>query len=125
MSVPPIEVAGFATSASFDAQTVRVTMTGTADVRAVDSLERFMPELHTQTLLAKANQVVVDLLALEFMNSSCFKSLVAWIAQLREIDPAQRYHVTFLSSTAQRWQRRSLHALSSFAPELVTVETPT
>src|SRR5215813_7697492 len=107
-ALPPIEVVGFATSASFEAQTVRVTMTGTADIRAVDSLERFMPELHTQTLLAKASEVVVDLVALEFMNSSCFKSLVAWIAQLREVEPDQRYRVTILSSTAQRWQRRSL-----------------
>jgi hypothetical protein len=121
--ITPIAVDGFATSASVDGETVRVTMTGTADVRGVDQLERFMPEVHAAALGAKAKEVVVDLLDLEFMNSSCFKSLVAWIAQLREIDPAQQYRVKLLSNSAQRWQRRSLHALSSFAPELVAVET--
>jgi hypothetical protein len=121
--IPPIAVEGFATSASVDGQTVRVTMTGTADVRGIEHLERFMPQLHEAAVGAKATEVVVDLLALEFMNSSCFKSLVAWIAQLREIEPGQQYRVKLLSSSAQRWQRRSLHALSSFAPELVAVET--
>jgi len=121
--IPPIAVDGFATSASVDGQTVRVTMTGTADVRGIEHLERFMPQLHDAALGAKAKEVVVDLLALEFMNSSCFKSLVAWIAQLRDVEPAQQYRVKLLSSSAQRWQRRSLHALSSFAPELVAVET--
>jgi hypothetical protein len=121
--IPPIAVDGFATSASVDGETIRVTMTGTADVRGVEHLERFMPLLHEAALGAQAKEVVVDLLALEFMNSSCFKSLVAWIAQLREVEQPQQYHVKLLSSSAQRWQRRSLHALSSFAPELIAVET--
>jgi hypothetical protein len=122
--ITPIVVDGFATTASADGETVRVTMTGTADVRAVEHLERFMPQLHGATIGAGAKEVVVDLLGLEFMNSSCFKSLVGWIAQLGELDAACRYRVKLLSNSAQRWQRRSLHALSSFAPELVAVETP-
>jgi len=121
--IEAIAVDGFATSARVDGATVHVAMTGNADARAIEHLERFMPELHDATLAADAKEVVVDLLELEFMNSSCFKSLVAWIAQLQELDPAKRYHVTLLSSSVRRWQRRSLHALSSFAPELVAVET--
>ena len=41
---------------------------------------------------------------------------------VRKTDKGTRYLVAFLSSGAQPWQRRSLHALSHFARGIVSVE---
>lgn len=66
--------------------------------------------------------MVVDLTRLEFMNSSCFKSFVAWIEQVQNLDPSEQYRIQFLSDPNMHWQRRSLKALSCFAADLITVE---
>ncbi len=121
--VPSIAVPGFTSEATFAAGVVRLTLGGTADVRAVEPLAKLMPQLHDAAVGAGATEVLVDLLTLEFMNSSCFKAMVTWIAQLRDVAPAQQYHVRFLSNPAMHWQRRSLQALSCFATDLVKVET--
>ena len=35
------------------------------------------------------------------------------------------YNIHFLSSPDMHWQKRSLHALRSFAPEIVSIEVVT
>jgi len=36
--------------------------------------------------------------------------------------PSGQYRIRFLSNPSILWQRRSLHALSCFAAELITIE---
>lgn len=120
--VPDVAVSGFTTKAKFAGGIVTLTMDGTADVRAIEPLATLMPQVHAAAVKAGAKEVVVDLLALEFMNSSCFKAMLSWIAQLRDVAPAEQYKIRFLSNPTMHWQRRSLHALSCFATDLVTVE---
>jgi len=78
--------------------------------------DRWTPQLGVKT-------VKVDLRQLEFMNSSCFKIFVAWLAQLRDLDAAKQYKIQIVSNPNLLWQRRSLAALSCFAVDLVTIET--
>ena len=66
---------------------------------------------------------MVDVRELEFMNSSCFKSIVSWLTSIMELPPPEQYKVHFLSNPERLWQRRSLHALRSFALMLVTIES--
>jgi hypothetical protein len=66
-------------------------------------------------------EVQIDLRELEFMNSSCFKSFVSWISEVSELTSGH-YRIRFLSNPSILWQHRSLHALSCFAAELVTIE---
>jgi hypothetical protein len=94
---------------------------GTADLRVTDSVEAILNRVHQKALELAIAEVQVDLSELEFMNSSCFKSFVSWISEVSDLTTGQ-YRIRFLSNPSILWQRRSLHALSCFAAELVTIE---
>lgn len=94
---------------------------GTADLRVTDSVEAILSRVHQQALELGIPEVQMDLRELEFMNSSCFKSFVSWISEVSDLTSGQ-YRIRFLSNPSILWQRRSLHALSCFAAELVTIE---
>ena len=101
---------------------IRVKLHGTADVRALAHLEQLAPKLHDEVLRLGMKDVVIDVTTLEFMNSSCMKTFVTWIGLDQQLEPAQQYRIHFVSNPEIHWQRRSLHALSRFAADLVTVE---
>jgi len=94
---------------------------GTADLRVTESVEAILTRVHQQALELGIPEVQMDLRELEFMNSSCFKSFVSWISEVSDLTAGQ-YRIRFLSNPSILWQRRSLHALSCFAAELVTIE---
>jgi hypothetical protein len=108
--------------ANQDASKVVLHLRGAAEYQDPKPLDDLLRVLHEASLKGSATEVAVDLREVEFMNSSCFKSLVSWISTLEEIDEARRYKVRFLSDEGVLWQRRSLHALKCFAPSLVSVE---
>ena len=80
-----------------------------------------MTAVHEEARRLGAKEVVVDLKELEFMNSSCLKTLVWWISSVQELAAAHQYRITFVSSPAMYWQRRSLSALAGLATELVSI----
>ena len=100
-----------------------VRLIGTADTGVREQLEEFFTQLHAEAVRLNTPEVVVDVRELEFMNSSCLKVFVAWLAQLRELQAPVQYKVRFRSNPTLLWQRRSLAALSCFAIDLVTIET--
>ena len=100
-----------------------VSLAGTADTAVREQLEEYFTQVHAEAVRLKTPTVVVDLRELEFMNSSCLKVFVAWLAHLRELETPAQYKVCFRSNPKLLWQRRSLAALSCFAIDLVTIET--
>lgn len=121
--VPAIRAAEFSAETTLAAGAVRLKLTGSADAAAIEPLSTLLPKLHTEATRVGVDHVIVDFLELEFMNSSCFKSFVTWISTLQEAK--DQYRITFFSNPTMLWQRRSLHALSCFAADLVSVETST
>ncbi len=103
-------------------RSITILLTGSADHGAVESLENLLTLVHERALELGVREAVVDLRALEFMNSSCFKSFVYWITQIRELEASRRYTLRFLSDPNMHWQKRSLRTLSCFATDLVSVE---
>jgi hypothetical protein len=103
--------------------TLTVRLAGTADAQVTKELNTLLTRVHQEALGGHSTIVVVDLRELEFMNSSCFKCFVAWIARVRGLHPELQYRIRFLSDAKKHWQRRSLAALSCFAIELVQIET--
>ena len=99
-----------------------VRLTGNADIAAKPHLEPILGQVHRHARELRVERVRVDIRDLTFMNSSCFKDLIWWLEQVREATATERYRISFISSGAQHWQRRSLHALSCFARDLVTIE---
>lgn len=108
-------------TAGADARVI-LTMRGTADNQTECVLGELLGRVHAETQRTAATAVTVDIRALEFMNSSCFKSFITWIVAVRRLSAEQRYDITFISSAALHWQKRSLHALSYFGGDLVRVE---
>lgn len=104
-------------------QALLVRMSGTADLRVTDTVEKLLTTVHQEATSGHLGEVKVDLRNLEFMNSSCFKSFVSWISQVQELAESAQYRILFFSNPAILWQRRSLNALSCFAAHLITIDS--
>ncbi len=113
---------GFTCRIARAGEVVHLLLEGDANMDAVDEIGRILEEVHDSARRETAGTVVVDVRNLEFMNSSCFKKFVTWIGQVQEL-AAAGYKVRFLSDPKLHWQKRSLHVLQCFAPDLVAVET--
>jgi hypothetical protein len=100
-----------------------ISLTGNADLNVKTQLDAFLVAVHEEARRLAVSDVEVDVRHLEFMNSSCLKSLVGWISRIQDEPAAKQYRVLFRSSPALFWQRRSLHALSCLASDLVSVQT--
>ncbi len=122
-NLPAIEVTELRASTSASGERLTVALDGTADLRAQEQLGDFLQEVDRCARARKTPEVIVDFRKLEFMNSSCFKAFVSWIGRLQELEANEQYKIRFLSDQRMLWQRRSLHALSCFAVDLITIET--
>jgi hypothetical protein len=111
----------FKASAVQDGDDIVLRLTGNADVVAKRHLDSLLNTVHDHARQRGIGRVYVDIRQLAFMNSSCFKDLISWLDKVREA--RERYYVTFQSSSSRHWQKRSLHALSCFAPDLVAIES--
>jgi hypothetical protein len=122
MPVPAIVEARFSATVVEEGGDIAVRLTGNADVSAKHHIEALLGSVHTEALRLRAASVRLDVRELVFMSSSCFKNFICWLEKVRELGESERYRVFFLSSAAQHWQRRSLHAVTYFAREIVTIE---
>jgi anti-anti-sigma factor len=123
MSLPTVSADDFKADTYNRNDLLVLELVGTADLRVQPQLDEFLGKVNHLAQDRASREVVVDLRKLEFMNSSCFKAFVSWIGELQEMDARRQYKVRFLSEPRMLWQRRSLHALSCFAVDLITIET--
>jgi len=121
IALPVEQAAELRARLTHDGPALVAKLSGTADLRVTDSVEAILSRVHQKALELAIPEVQMDLRDLEFMNSSCFKSFVSWISEVSDLTAGQ-YRIRFLSNPSILWQRRSLHALSCFAAELVTIE---
>jgi len=112
----------FSAEANASERRIQVTLSGTADLTVRSQLDRFLRDVHGEAQRSRAEEVTVDVRALEFMNSSCLKCFVWWISTVQEQATEGRYRIVFVSSPTVYWQRRSLNALACLANELITVQ---
>jgi hypothetical protein len=102
---------------------LHVLLEGDANMSDVEDVGRLLDGVHGSAILETTSLVVIDLRTLEFMNSSAFKKFVSWIGRVQALPQEKRYSIRFLSDPKMHWQRRSLHVLECFAPDVVTVQT--
>lgn len=112
---------GFEATAVRHADEISIRLKGEADIRAKPHLAGFFRTVHGVALQAGL-RVQVDWRDLRFMNSSCFQDFVVWLGEIGKVPAADGYSVIFVADNTQYWQRRSLHALATFAPDRVVVE---
>jgi hypothetical protein len=97
-------------------------LTGTADATTETPLHGLLSRLHAELRQTAAREARVDLRALEFMNSSCFKAFVTWIVAVDKLPAEHRHRIRFLCNPASQWQKRSLRAMTHFGGGIVSVE---
>lgn len=102
-------------------KSIYLRLSGNADMEMVPVLGPYVQRLHNEILRVGAREVMVDLRELYFMNSSCFKALLMWIASIKKLIPDDAYNVQFLTNPKQTWQKRNLRAMQEFAPSIVDV----
>jgi hypothetical protein len=122
-AIAPVREQEFSAEASLRDGVLVLTLSGNADLNVKGHLDRFLALVHAEAERRSLRDVEVDVRNLEFMNSSCLKCLVGWIGRIQDEPAARQYHISFKSSPDLFWQRRSLHALSCLASELVSVQT--
>jgi hypothetical protein len=122
LDLPDTSDSGLTATASGGKTGIELSLEGSADLRAQGRLGELLERVHARAEEAGASEVIVDLRRLEFMNSSCFKCFISWIEWIRELEESNRYGIRFLTDSAMLWQRRSLHALSRFATDLIRIQ---
>ncbi len=101
---------------------ITLKLVGTADGLARSGLNQLLGRLHNECNRGNIREVLVDLVELEFMNSSCFKSFITWIVALRRLPDDQQYSIRFRHNAELEWQERSLHPIGYFGGDLIKIE---
>jgi hypothetical protein len=123
--MPSLQVAEEKYSAQLgaDPQGVRVHFRGTiSTVNPAVILNPFVDAVHAHVIETGAKEIRVDLTALEFCNSSGFKSFIHWIERIQQAPEPKRYKLRFLSTKERKWQRTSLLALSCYGINIVKID---
>ena len=123
MSITNIKTEDLISETDVGASTITMRLVGSAETDAKTGLDVLLRGIHETALTAKVTEVVVDLRALEFMNSSCIKAFVSWIGAIQDGPPGSQYKLRILSDSKKHWQGRSLTALACFAADLIHIET--
>jgi hypothetical protein len=101
---------------------VFVWMKGNADMAVHERVKDFLAHVARTARSSGAQETVFEMAELYFMNSSCQSLLLRFINGVVALRASDRYRVRFRSNPHLRWQKKSLAALHSFAPEIVIVE---
>lgn len=103
---------------------LRISLEGRAESDERPMLGDFLTSADGHAQRLKIREVEIDLRALKFMNSSCFKEFVLWVSTVKGHPKDRQYRMKFLASKKIRWQSASLHSLACFAIDLVQIDTP-
>lgn len=101
---------------------VHVVLQGSADVLAEAALAALVGRIDEEVRRVGLREVVVDICGLEFMNSSCFKSVISWLLAVRRLPDGARYTMRLRVDASVYWQRRSLTALAFFGGDNVVID---
>jgi hypothetical protein len=123
IDAPVIETSELRARAAMDGDELIVSFAGSADSRAMASIEGLLSRLNEEAQRLAVPEVRVDFREFDFMNSSCFKAFVTWIGRVQDLPAAKQYRIRFLSDQGKHWQRRSLDALRCFASDLIQIDS--
>jgi hypothetical protein len=85
-------------------------------------LSPFFDALHRTMIAGAQHDITVDLRELRFMSSASFKHFVSWLKANGAEPPERRYRIRFVLNPAHHWQEVSIHALSCFSPDEISIE---
>jgi hypothetical protein len=118
--IQPVHDDAFSAYCSDEPSGLLITLSGSTELDSKQNLTRFLQQVHDDACARNLGEVMVDLRTAAFVNSTCLKVLASWILQpFANTKPP--YRITFITTRAHAWQRRSLSALTFLAPNRVSV----
>ena len=119
---PPItEDDSFSIELETSGRSIAVKLAGEAHRSALPKLEDHFERLHAQVKQLHAREVLVDVRGLTFMNSYCFRALLHWVVEIRQLEADARYRVIVRHNPNVLWQRQGCSTLQRFAPDIITL----
>lgn len=122
LGITDITVESFSTKSERKGDALDIQLRGNADMAIHEKLKGFLDSVDQQAKLHRLKEAAFGLAELYFMNSSCLSLLLRMINSVVELPPTQRYKIRFRSNPNLRWQKKSLQALRSYAPDIVVIE---
>ena len=95
---------------------------GSAEAESLQAMRVAIDALHNTALDNHAQQVIVDLRALEFASAACVLLLVQWVQRVEELDETVRYKIVLRGDAREPWQRRSIPLIASAGSRVVVIE---
>jgi hypothetical protein len=118
--IEPVDDDAFSASAREEPARLVLTFSGNTEIDTKPLLDRFLLQVHEEACRRGIAEVTADLREAAFFNSACLKALARWIiTAVTHSRPS--YRITFSTTKAHAWQRRSLAALISLAPQAVSI----
>jgi len=114
---------GFTLDPSYENGVLVVRFAGSADMNVIAALSAELKRIHDEAVRLRVREVACDFAGLYFMNSSCFKSFVTWIATVETMEAGKRYRIRLRSNQQIHWQKRSFEALRSMSDTVVSIES--
>ncbi len=123
-AILPVREEEFSAALVIEEGKTTAVLSGCADIPVKAPLDRFLRQVHDDACRRGLQEVAADLRALEFMDSSCLKTLVWWVLTVNE-SSCPLYRIVFVSNPQHMWQSRSLNALAALVGEdAITVVAP-
>lgn len=119
LTVENVALDSFGIEVSKSADTLYVTLTGTADMAAHDILKLSLSAVRADVDRLGLRSVCIDIRALYLLNSSSIKLLLRLVYLAQTEHPS--FSIEFLVDPNLSWQARALAPLKRMAPELVRV----
>jgi hypothetical protein len=117
-NLTPLKAEALTVFAAIQDGKLRVTMSGAVDMRDPgELLNPYWNGLDGEARSRKLPAVELDVLDLNFMNSSGILTLVRWITKVKN---APEYKLTLRYDRNVTWQRTSIPTLAKLAPNVVT-----
>lgn len=82
----------------------------------------FLNEAHEYILEQAMEEVNVDIVKLNFLNSSGIKEFVEWIMKLEFLPDDQKYSIIFQCNHEFLWQEPSIKTLAFLNPDFVRMQ---
>jgi hypothetical protein len=120
--IKDISVESFSTTSDRKGDTLDIVFRGNADMAIHEKLKAFLDEVDQHAKQQRIKEATFGLQELYFMNSSCLSLLLRMINSVVEAQSTHRYKIRFRSNPNLRWQKKSLQALRSYAPDTVFVD---
>lgn len=116
----PVTADSYSLEATEVATQVGIRLKGTFDMTATPDLSLFLVSIESEVKRLQFRDVVIDVVEVYYLGSSCIKSFVALIEGMKKFDFHPRTRV--LINPRLDWHERTFSILARLAPALVSLE---